>query len=472
MADDPADVAFLGVVRQRRLLAEGGLSARQLVSLCLERIEAQDRQLHAFVSVRGAAALEEADRVQRALDDGTAGPLAGIPFAVKDEHDLAGHVTSYGTRARATVAKEDSGLVRALRSAGAIPVGKTAMPELGMHPFTESAWWGVTRNPWDPSRTPGGSSGGSAAAVAAGLVPFATAGDGGGSIRIPGSCCNLFGLKVQRGRIADDAAPPGTAMANLTVPGVLTRRVDDAAALYDVLAPGAPGWGRGLGDAARRAPGRLRIGVAATLGSPARVDGEVRAVVAQVGEVLGTLGHEIIPVTVRPGRWEVPFSIIGLRVLHEQARVVEDPTVLEGRTRAAMRLAARVPDRLGRWAVTRQQRTQAVGRMFDGVDLILTPTLSAPPPPVGKWEGRGLMRTSFGVIRLCPFTSLGNYLGLPAATIPAGFTAAGLPVGAQLLGPADGEPALVAVAAQLEAELGWLARRPPVGGGEATPARR
>ena len=462
MADGPADIAFLGVAGQRRLLAEGGLTARQLVSLCLERIEAQDRQLHAFVSLRGGAALEEADRVQRAIDDGTAGPLAGIPFAVKDEHDLAGHVTGYGTRARTTVATEDSGLVRALRIAGAIPVGKTAMPELGMHPFTESAWWGVTRNPWNLSRTPGGSSGGSAAAVAAGLVPFATAGDGGGSIRIPGSCCNLFGMKVQRGRIVDDAAPPGTAMANLTVPGVLTRGVDDAALLYDVLAGAVPGWGGRLRDAARRNPGRLRIGVAATLGTPARVDGEVRGAVARLAEVLGSLGHEIRPVTVRAGRWEVPFSIIGLRVLAEQARVVEDPRLLEKRTRAAMRLAARVPDRLGRWALTRQQRTNAVGRMFDGVDLILTPTVSAPPPPLGNWEGMGLIRTSFGVIRLCPFTSLGNYLGLPAATIPAGFTAAGLPVGAQLLGPADGEPTLVAVAAQLEAELGWLARRPPV----------
>jgi amidase len=251
-------------------------------------------------------------------------------------------------------------------------------------------------------------------------------------------------------------------MANLTVPGVLTRRVDDAAALYDVLAPGVPGWGGGLGGAVRRDPGRLRIGVAATLGSPARVDAEVRAAVAQVAEALRSLGHEIIPVTVRPGRWEVPFSIIGLRVLAEQARVVEDPTVLEGRTRAAMRLAALIPDRLGRWATTRQQRSRAAGRVFDGVDLILTPTLSAPPPPVGTWEGMGLLRTSFGVIRLCPFTSLWNYLGLPAATIPAGFTAAGLPVGAQLLGPADGEPALVAVAAQLEAALGWLARRPAV----------
>jgi len=465
---DREDIAFLGVVGQRRLLAEGLLSARDLVSICVERINALEPRLNAFVAVRAAEALEEAERVQPSIDDGTGGPLAGIPFAIKDEHDLAGHVTSFGTRARRTVASADSGLVRVLRHAGAIPIGKTTMPELGMHPFTESAAWGVTRNPWDLSRTPGGSSGGSAAAVAAGLVPFATAGDGGGSIRIPASFCNLFGLKLQRDRVEDDAAPAGSAMARLSVPGVLTRGVEDAAVLYDVLtsrAPGArsEGWASDLRTAALEGPGRRRIGVTYSLGAPTGLDPEVRAAVSRVAGVLQSLGHEVRAVTVRPGRWEVPFSVVGLGVLAEQGRVVEDRMHLEARTRSALRMTTLVPDRLARWGANRQDRMiAAADTLMAGVDVILTPTLNAPAPPVQKWEGRGLVRTSMGVIRLCPFTSLWNFVGYPAAAVPAGFTVGGLPVGCQLLGPADGEPLLVALAAQLERELGWGDRRPPL----------
>jgi amidase len=355
-----------------------------------------------------------------------------------------------------------------LRDAGAIPIGKTAMPELGMHPFTESPAWGITRNPWDLSRTPGGSSGGSAAAVAAGLVPFATAGDGGGSIRIPASFCNLFGLKLQRDRIADDAAPAGSVMARLSVPGVLTRGVQDAALLYDLLASRAPGArsdGRAtqLQAAALEDPRPLRIGVTYSLGAPTGLDPEVRAAVARMAGVLQSFGHQVVPVTLRPGRWELPFSVVGLGVLAEQARVVDDRSLLEARTRSALRMTSLVPARLARWATTTQDRMiEAADRVMAGADLVLTPTVSAPAPRVRQWEGRGLLRTSLGVIRLCPFTSMWNFLGYPAATVPAGFTGGGLPVGCQLLGPADGEPLLVSVAAQLERQLCWADRRPTV----------
>jgi amidase len=237
------DLVFAGVIRQRELLSAGLLRVRDLVGVFLDRIERQNSRLNAFVSLRRDAALREADEAQRSLDCGDARPLLGIPFAVKDEHDLAGEVTSYGTGATSRVAECDSEIVRVLRKAGAIPVGKTTLPELGMHPFTESVTWGVTRNPWNASRTPGGSSGGSAAAVAAGLVSFATAGDGGGSIRIPASCCNLFGLKVQRGRVS--MGPHPESAGRLSVPGVLTLGVADTALLYDLLAeefarPAAP----------------------------------------------------------------------------------------------------------------------------------------------------------------------------------------------------------------------------------------
>ncbi len=264
------DLAFAGVVRQRAMLADGSLRARELVSLYLDRLERLNPALNAFVSVRADAALREADQAQQSLDAGDTRPLLGIPFGVKDEHDLAGEVTSLGTGATTRVASHDSEVVRILRAAGAIPLGKTTLPELGMHPFTESITWGVTRNPWDLARTPGGSSGGSAAAVAAGLVSFATAGDGGGSIRVPASCCNLFGLKVQRGRVS--TMPYLESVGGLSVIGVLTRDIEDAALLYDLLADRVHGHRRcaGLGtslqESATADPGRLRIGVAYRIG--------------------------------------------------------------------------------------------------------------------------------------------------------------------------------------------------------------
>ena len=190
-----SDLAFAGLTRQARLVADREISARELVELSLERIERFDPQLNAFGAVYAEQAL--ASRPSRPRP----GPLSGVPIAVKDEMDIAGEVTSHGTRAFTEPAPADSEIVRRLRAAGAIVIGKTTMPELGLWPFTESITWGVTRNPWDTDRTPGGSSGGSAAAVAAGLVPAAVAADGAGSIRIPAACCGLFGLKPHTGRV-------------------------------------------------------------------------------------------------------------------------------------------------------------------------------------------------------------------------------------------------------------------------------
>ena len=452
---EPEEIAFAGVVRQREMLRAGDLKARDLMTICLERIDRFNPELNAFVAFRPDEAVAEADEAQRALDDGDSRPLLGIPFAVKDEQHLAGHVTSYGTGAKGAGARRDSEVVAILRAAGAVPVGKTAMPELGMHPFTESVTWGATRNPWDLGRTPGGSSGGSAAAVAAGLVPFATAGDGGGSIRIPASCCNLFGLKVQRGRVPLDAS--ADSVGGLSVGGVLARNVADTALLYDVLAGSA--WPASLSEAAAAKPERLKIGMTFNLGAPTRVAPEVRAMVERIATVLDSVGHDVSPANIKPGNWPPPFSIIGLRTLAEAGRAIPDHEGLETRTRSGLRLASLVSDPMVRWALQRQEQLTARMRL-DGFDLLLTPTMALPPVPVGQWSGNGLLRTGLGVARFCPFTSLWNFLGYPAASVPAGLTAAGLPVGAQLLARADDEPTLISLAAQLEAELGWPQERP------------
>src|SRR5215203_5415340 len=189
-----SDLAFAGLARQAQLVRDREVSARELVELSLSRIERFDPELNAFGAVYAERALAEADNPRP-------GPLSGVPIAVKDEMDIGGEVTSRGTGAFSERAPADSEVVRRLRAAGAIVVGKTTMPELGLWPFTESITWGVTRNPWDTDRTPGGSSGGSAAAVAAGIVPAAVAADGAGSIRIPAACCGLFGLKPHTGRV-------------------------------------------------------------------------------------------------------------------------------------------------------------------------------------------------------------------------------------------------------------------------------
>ena len=249
------DVAFVGLAGQIELVRSGAVSARELVEMSLRRIERIDPELNSFAAVYGERALHEADEADARVARGDLAPLIGIPIAVKDEIDIAGEVTSRGTGAYTTRAPTDAEVVRRLRAAGAIVIGKTKMPELGLWPFTESITWGVTRNPWDLERTPGGSSGGSAAAVAAGLVPAALAVDGAGSIRIPAACCGLFGLKPQRDRVP--MTPHFANGVQWVVFGTLTRSVVDTGLMLDVLSTQSPGFAQ----ATRTQPGSLRVGV-------------------------------------------------------------------------------------------------------------------------------------------------------------------------------------------------------------------
>jgi len=258
---DRTDLAFAGIARQAELIRSGEVSARELVELCLERIARIDPQLNAVRVVFAERALAEADQAAGRRGAGDERPLLGVPVLVKDDTDVAGEVTCKGSAAEDRPAREDAEVVRRLRGAGAIVLGKTHVPELMQWPFTESATWGITRNPWALDRSPGGSSGGSAAAVAAGLAGGATASDGAGSIRIPAACCALYGLKPQRGRIP--TAPYDITWQGLTHVGCVTRSVRDTALWWDVVADrfetDAPGtWVEAVG----REPGRLRIACA------------------------------------------------------------------------------------------------------------------------------------------------------------------------------------------------------------------
>ncbi len=450
---DATDLAFAGPARQAELVRAGEVSARELVELSLRRIERIDPQLNAFRTVLADRALAEAD----AIAAGDPRPLAGVPVAIKDDQGVAGEVRTFGTDAVAGPEAADYEVVARLRAAGAVVVGITNVPELTMWGFTESQTHGVTRNPWDRSRTPGGSSGGSGAAVAAGLVATATASDGLGSIRIPASCCGLVGLKPQRGRVP--TAPLESPWHGLSVFGVLTRAVADQALLLDVLAPG-----HGFTGSAAGQPGRLRVALSFAVAreSRAQVAPEVRRVTEDVAEVLRGLGHDVVERDPDLGTSALAASARYLVGIRDDAAALAHPERLERRTRQMAGLGRAVGDRGVAWARrTEPAHAARVNAIFAGVDVLLTPTLAGPPIPVGAHAGQSALRTMDGQGRWAPpFTAVWNHVGNPALSVPGGTTPDGLPVGVQLVGPPDGEARLLALAAQLEQARPWADRRP------------
>jgi amidase len=460
------------------------------VELYLERIGRLDGQLNAFRVVLGERALDEADQADARRAASEDGPLLGVPIAVKDEIDVAGEITGRGTNAYGEPAAADAEIVRRMRAAGAVVIGKTNMPELGAFPWTESATNGVTRNPWALQRSPGGSSGGSGAAVAAGLVGAALAGDGGGSIRYPAACCGLFGLKTQRGRVP--LAPSPDAWGGLVVYGVLTRSVRDSALFYDAIAegpadPGAPAVPRSsffdaleLGGSAapnRGAepngappPGRLRIAVASKLPpSPlTQLDGVNRAALEETAQLLETLGHAVSEreVDYGPLAPSAEFTVRYLRGLYDDAAGLAYPERLERRIRALVRLGGLLPRAALEWARSREVPYAAqLNEVFADQDVLLTPVTPAPTPQIGACEGRGWLWTTVVSAAPVPYSACWNVTGQPACSVPAGFAADGLPRAVQLVARPNDEATLISLAAEIEA-----ARRPsgaaPGGPGE------
>jgi amidase len=394
-----------------------------------------------------------------------------VPIAVKDEIDIAGEVTSRGTGASRVKATADAEVVRRLREAGAIVIGKTTMPELGLWPFTESITWGVTRNPWDPERTPGGSSGGSAAAVAARLVPAALAVDGAGSIRIPAACCGLFGLKPQSGRVP--RSPHDSDRSHWICFGALTRTVLDTALLLDVIAdqpagrPRPAANGRGAyTEAAGTPPQPLRIGVsdAFPAGTRGTLSREVLDALHSTADLLRSLGHEVAEAELDFRVRDVPV-IVGLmfRGIHDFVQEIERPQRLERRTRALARPGGLISDGLvERLLRAEREMANRVGRLFADYDALLTPVMSQPAVPAGIMEGRGATATYLWETGWVPFSVLWNATGQPAASIPAGFSQTGLPLAVQLIARPNDETTLLSLAAQMEHARPWALQRPPL----------
>ena len=468
---DARDLAYAGIARQADLIRAGEISSRELVELYLERITRLDPELNAFRVVWGERALAEADAAERRRSSDRAGPLLGVPVAIKDTVDVAGEITTYGTAGFERPAPDDAEIVKRLRAAGAIPIGKTNLPELAIHGFTESRTWGATRNPWDTDRTSGGSSGGSGAAVAAGLVAGATGSDGAGSIRIPAANCGVFGLKPQRGRIS--LAPLSEHWHGMSVNGCLTRSVLDTALFLDVTAghlagdaASPPPPDRTFADAARHPPGKLRIAVSTRpprLVAPPIVDETARGAVEETAELLRGLGHEVRERDPAYGLVGNGVAALYLRGIHDDVRGVPRPEELEPRTRGFGRLGSLVTRRSLRRARDAIPRHAArINRLLADHDVLLTPTAGTPPVEVGRWEGRGALRTLLGMSRVYPFTGVWNYTGQPAAAVPAGFTPHGLPLSVQLVGRPNDEATLLSLATQIEAERPWAERRPPI----------
>jgi amidase len=488
---DAADLAYAGIAEQARLIAEGQLKSRDFVEIYLDRIQRYDPKLNAFRVVFRERARMEADQADARREAGDRRPLLGVPIAVKDEFDVAGEDTCVGSNAYGEPARADSEIVRRVRAAGAVLIGKTNVPELCAFPWTESATWGATRNPWDLDRSPGGSSGGSAAAVAAGLVGAALAADGGGSIRFPAAYCGLFGLKTQRGRVP--LAPDVDSWHGLTVAGVLTRSVADAALFYDAIAegppdPGAPtppafsfreaaglggveraGERSDVGGAAYRAGAAarpLRIAVSTKLPpSPlTRLRPENRAAVEETAELLRSLGHEVREVEVDYGPSAPPpeFTVRFLRSLHDKAAGMAHPERLERRMqRVALRVGGLLPESALRWARGREAAYAArVNKVLEENDVLLCPMTPAPAPKIGAVEGRGWLWTAAVAAATVPYAAVWNLTGQPACSVPAGFAADGLPRAVQLVGKANDEATLVALAAGIEAARPWAGQRP------------
>jgi amidase len=451
---DRDELAYAGVARQAELIASGEVSSRELVILYLERIERLDPQLNAYRKVMDERALVDAQQADGRRGAGDERPLLGVPIAVKDVEDVTGEVTTWGTAANFTPASQDSEFVRRLRSAGAVVIGKTNLPEGAIMGDTEGPAFGITRNPWNTDRSAGGSSGGSAAAVAAGLCAAATASDGAGSIRIPASHCGLVGLKPTRDRIP--LAPLKEHWYGMSVAGFEARSVEDAALLISVGA-----GDRDLRDAFSASPERLRVAVSTRPALPLPVHADVKRVADETAGRLRSLGHEV-------EQSDPPYPPLSAATVRYLAGVAQDvnelyerPERLQRRTKGFGRIGNAFPRPVLDWAL-RQDDNERMRPFFERHDVLLTPVSATPPVRAGQWEGLGAIPTLIGLVRTYPFALEWNLTGQPSISVPVGRSEDGLPIGMQLVGRHGEEATLLALAAQLEGELRWTELRPPL----------
>jgi amidase len=454
------ELAFASALELAAKVRAKEVSPQELVELYRERIDRLDPQLNAFVTL--------ADDPQPSGE----GPFYGVPLPIKDLTETAGLRTTFSCKAFAdNVPTVDASVVRRIRDAGFTIIGKTNTPEFGTIAMTESELNGDCRNPWDTSRTPGGSSGGAAAAVAAGLAPAAHGSDGGGSIRIPASCCGLFGIKPSRGRISP--APRVAGSLGLSTSGPITRTVRDAAALLDVMSgnePGdmfvAPAPERPFLAEADVSPGRLRIAVTVEPPAPVPVDPVCASAARAAGELLSELGHDVFEATPPWQTDEMIVHFIRVWQVGPATAGVEDLSLLEPIDRMLAEDARATPSPQYVAAVMElQQQARRALPFWKDVDVVVTPTLALKPVPIGwTWaDADGDPYRAFASqVLFTPFTAFVNVTGQPAMSVPLHWNDDGLPIGVQIVGRPFEEATLIRLAAQLEEARPWRDRRPPV----------
>jgi amidase len=468
------DLFFRSALELAELIRNGEVTATELVDASLRRIEDLNPGLNAFVLVDEDGARAAAEQV----GPGDPRPFAGVPIAIKDEAPVKGLRLTLGSDVFGDhIPDFDSSTVRRIRDAGFVIVGKTNMPEMGILPVTEPRRFGPTRNPWDTDRTPGGSSGGSAAAVAAGMVPVAHGADGGGSIRIPAACCGLVGLKVARGRVS---RAPAMGENFLTHESVLTRTVAETAELLDILAGyelGDANWApppsTPFADALRQDPGELRVAMTTTPALEGEVDPMGEQAAWDAAALLESLGHEVSELEAPPwaGESELPVftQVFGTNV----STGVTIGAALTGREPSpelveplTWELYQRTKSMDGHAYQLAKMRLEGVARqivaLWSGIDMLLTPALAQRPVRIGEIDSCAddpwtEFRKSGA---FTPYTAIFNVTGQPAISLPLYHGEDGLPLAVQLVGPPAREDVLLSLAAQLEQARPWADRRP------------
>jgi amidase len=458
------------------LVRRGEVAAETLLDRAIARVEAVNPRINAVV-------LKHYEFARAQLARGRPeGPFAGVPFLLKDlGAALAGAVTTDGCRALADrVANADTSITRRAKAAGLTIFGKTASPEFGLTTTTESKLWGATRNPWNLERIAGGSSGGAAASVAARVLPMAHASDGGGSIRIPASCCGVFGLKPSRGRVPYDPGA-GIGWNGLSTQHAVTISVRDSAALLDALSGPEPGdsvvppkaYGSFL-EAAGREPKPLRIALVEAAPSGAALHPDCRAAIADAAALCESLGHRVEPAKLNldapaiAAAYMVSISVDIFSRLERRGAELGRPVREDEVESVSWMMAQNGRTATGKaYADARRTFDLAaveVGRLLETYNVFLSPTLAEPPGPLGRL---GLSPADFGdygraIGAFSPYTALQNQTGAPAMSVPLHWNDEGLPIGVMFTAPYAREDLLFSLAAQLETSRPWADRRPPV----------
>jgi aspartyl-tRNA(Asn)/glutamyl-tRNA(Gln) amidotransferase subunit A len=460
------DICWMSAADLAKSIRRKKLSPVEVVEDILERIEVINPKINAYVTVIANSALAEAKKAEKAvMKGGELGPLHGVPFSVKDLVFTKGVRTTFGCKLLEDfVPEEDAVHVARLKTAGAIMLGKTNTSEFGFKPLTDNLIFGITRNPWKLEKSPGGSSGGAAAAVASGLGPLAVGVDGGGSIRIPSSCCGVFGIKPQLGRVPRYPAYQGGEL--ITHEGPITRTVRDAALMLDVMAGyhwgdfySLPAPAVSFTKSLKGGVKGLKIAWSPDLGY-ATVDPQVKAICEKAAREFSSLGgnvDEAHPAFDNPeshiGTFFGSDALVALSVLGPIDQIIDKLSPLSA-TMLFLATELKATDYV-KAVFAKHELSVKSGRFFQSYDLLLTPTLASPPLPVD-------FEDPIGYLKWLPFTPVFNFTGQPAASVPAGWTKEGLPVGLQIVGRPYDEATVFRAAAAFEEAHPWAQRKPPL----------